>query len=140
MQETWAWSLRQEDPLEEEMATHSNILIWKIPWTESLVGYKCKEWLSTHGKEDPEELPLYKWYVHGILQAINDLMLSLLGSSSLRRIATPFSLGVYLCLASVLTKQFHSELLISSVSVFTVFAFLKHSCFQAGQEPGELCF
>ena len=24
----------QEDPLEEEMATHSNILAWKIPWTE----------------------------------------------------------------------------------------------------------
>ena len=27
-------SLGQEDPLEEEMATHSNILAWKIPWTE----------------------------------------------------------------------------------------------------------
>ena len=27
-------SLRQEDPLEEEMAPHSNILAWRIPWTE----------------------------------------------------------------------------------------------------------
>ena len=27
-------SLGQEDPLEEEMATHSSILVWKIPWTE----------------------------------------------------------------------------------------------------------
>ena len=27
-------SLGQEDPLEKEMATHSNILAWKIPWTE----------------------------------------------------------------------------------------------------------
>ena len=27
-------SLGQEDPLEEEMATHSNILGWRIPWTE----------------------------------------------------------------------------------------------------------
>ena len=27
-------SLDQEDPLEEEMATHSNILAWRIPWTE----------------------------------------------------------------------------------------------------------
>ena len=27
-------SLGQEDPLEKEMATHSNILIWRIPWTE----------------------------------------------------------------------------------------------------------
>ena len=28
-----------EDPLEKEMATHSSILTWKIPWTEELVGY-----------------------------------------------------------------------------------------------------
>ena len=34
MQETWVQSLVQEDPLEKEMATHSNILAWKIPWTE----------------------------------------------------------------------------------------------------------
>ena len=34
LQETWVWSLGQEDPLEEEMATHSSILAWKIPWTE----------------------------------------------------------------------------------------------------------
>ena len=34
MQQTGAWSLDQEDPLEEEMATHSNILAWEIPWTE----------------------------------------------------------------------------------------------------------
>ena len=32
--ETWVQSLGQEDPLEEEMATHSSILAWKIPWTE----------------------------------------------------------------------------------------------------------
>ena len=34
MQETWVRSLGRRDPLEEEMATHSNILAWKIPWTE----------------------------------------------------------------------------------------------------------
>ena len=34
MQETWVRSLGQEDPLEKEMATHSSILAWKIPWTE----------------------------------------------------------------------------------------------------------
>ena len=34
MQETWVWSLGQEDTLEKEMATHSSILTWKIPWTE----------------------------------------------------------------------------------------------------------
>ena len=33
-QEMWVQSLDREDPLEEEMATHSSILAWKIPWTE----------------------------------------------------------------------------------------------------------
>ena len=34
MQETWVWFLGGEDPLKKEMATHSNTLTWKIPWTE----------------------------------------------------------------------------------------------------------
>ena len=34
MQETWVRSLGQEDPLEKEMATHSSILAWRIPWME----------------------------------------------------------------------------------------------------------
>ena len=34
MEETQVLSLGWEDPLEKEMAIHSNILAWKIPWTE----------------------------------------------------------------------------------------------------------
>ena len=34
MQETRVQSLGRKDPLEEEMATHSSILSWEIPWTE----------------------------------------------------------------------------------------------------------
>ena len=34
MQETWAPSLGQKDPLEEEIATHSGILAWRTPWIE----------------------------------------------------------------------------------------------------------
>ena len=34
MQEMQVQPLGQEDPLEEEMATHSSIIAWKIPWTE----------------------------------------------------------------------------------------------------------
>ena len=34
MQEMWVPSLGWEDPLEKELATHSNILAWGIPWTE----------------------------------------------------------------------------------------------------------
>ena len=36
MEETWIRSLGREDPLEEEMATHSSILTWGIPWTEEV--------------------------------------------------------------------------------------------------------
>ena len=38
MKETQVQSLGQEVPLEEEMATHSSILAWKIPWTEESQG------------------------------------------------------------------------------------------------------
>ena len=34
MQETWVWSLGQEDSLEKEIATHSSILAGRVPWTE----------------------------------------------------------------------------------------------------------
>ena len=34
MRETWVRSLGREDPLEEEMATHSSTLAWRIPWRE----------------------------------------------------------------------------------------------------------
>ena len=38
MQETWVPFLGGEDPLEVEMATHSSILSWEIPWTEESGG------------------------------------------------------------------------------------------------------
>ena len=38
MWEIWFRSLGQEDPLEKEMVTHSNILAWEIPWIEAPVG------------------------------------------------------------------------------------------------------
>ena len=50
------WSLSWEDPLEEEIATHSSILAWEIPWTQEPGGLRPQdhkdldmtEWLSTH--------------------------------------------------------------------------------------------
>ena len=51
-------SLGEEDPLEEEMATHSNILAWEIPWTEEPVGLQTmglqKSWtlLSNERRTD----------------------------------------------------------------------------------------
>ena len=52
MQETQVQSLGGEDPLEKEMATHSSILVWKIPWMEepgrlqSMGSTKSRTWLS----------------------------------------------------------------------------------------------
>ena len=34
MRETWVQPLGREGPLEKEMATHSSVLVWRIPWTE----------------------------------------------------------------------------------------------------------
>ena len=56
MQETWVRSLGQEESLEEEMATHSSIFAWRIPWTEDpgrlqsmgLQELNVTEQLSTH--------------------------------------------------------------------------------------------
>ena len=45
-QKTQVQSLSREDPLEEEMATDSSILAWKIPWTEEPGGY------STYGGKE----------------------------------------------------------------------------------------
>ena len=39
MQEMWVHSLGWEDPLEKEMATHSSIFAWRIPWTEEPGGF-----------------------------------------------------------------------------------------------------
>ena len=35
MQESWVRSLRWDDTLEKKMATHSSILVWEIPWTDT---------------------------------------------------------------------------------------------------------
>ena len=44
MQETRVRSLGWEDPLEKEMATHSSVLAWKIPWMEEPGGLQSMGW------------------------------------------------------------------------------------------------
>ena len=69
MQEMWVQSLRQEDPLEKGMATHSSILAWEIPWAEEpgraaahrAAKTDTTEWLSTqHIHSDASECD-YIW-------------------------------------------------------------------------------
>ena len=47
MQETWVQSLGWEDSMEKEMATHSSILAWEIPWTEKPGGLQSKGLLKS---------------------------------------------------------------------------------------------
>ena len=56
MQENQVLSLSQEDPLATEMATHSSILTWEVPWTEEPGGYIsprcCKQLDTTQGQNN----------------------------------------------------------------------------------------
>ena len=78
MQETRVKSLGREDSLKEEMATHSSIVAWKIPWTEEPGGVvhgvaKGQTWLNTHMiiflwgiREGPTKIFLYFWSNAGL--------------------------------------------------------------------------
>ena len=60
MWETWAQSLGWEDPLEEEMATHSSILANRIPWIEEPGGLQstgCKSWIRLSDKTTTTTTP-----------------------------------------------------------------------------------
>ena len=66
--ETQVWSLGGEDPLEKEMATHSSILAWEIPWTEKpdrlqSVGLQRVEhnWATSQMLNIKERSHLSKW-------------------------------------------------------------------------------
>ena len=97
MQATWVWSLGREDLLEKEMATHSSILAWRIPWMKEpgelqstwskRVGHDWATSLSfllrispggEHGNplqysclENPMERILWTWWaaVHGVIKS-----------------------------------------------------------------------
>ena len=68
MQETRVQSLGREDPLEKEMATHSSILAWRIPWTEKPGGLQStgsqKSWtrLRDENSNDLYLSPNHKTY------------------------------------------------------------------------------
>ena len=55
MQEMQVWSLGQENPLQEEMVTHSNILAWKILWTEKLGGLQSIGLQRVYCEERPHD-------------------------------------------------------------------------------------
>ena len=62
MQETRIWSVGREDLLEEEMASHSSILAWRIPWTEEPGG------LQSMGSQESDTI---EWLTHNITQCFH---------------------------------------------------------------------
>ena len=58
MRETWVQSLGWEDPLEKEMATHSSILAWRVPWTEELGG------LQSTGRKESDTTERLHLHLH----------------------------------------------------------------------------
>ena len=62
-QETQVQSLGQEGPLEKEMAAHSSILIWEIPWTEEPGGLQSMEPQELHTTEQLNHHD-HMFYIH----------------------------------------------------------------------------
>ena len=73
MQKTWVQFLGQEDPLEEDMATHSSILAWKILWTEPRGLQSMGSQRAGHGLMTKQQLSLKKQIKYG---SINKLTLN----------------------------------------------------------------
>ena len=80
MKESWVQSLGGEDPVEEEIATHSSILAWKTPWTEepgrlqSLRSQRVKhDWVTEHRctHPTPHTYTWCKYSIHSHFQARN---------------------------------------------------------------------
>ena len=68
MQEMQAQSLDQKDPLEEEMATHSSILAYKIPWTEDPGGpQSIGSQRVRHSHATEHSSMAHTWHVHSML-------------------------------------------------------------------------
>ena len=78
MWETWVQSLGREDPLEKEMATHSSILAWRIPWTEELGGLQ-----STGRQESDTTQRLDIYTLPRVKQIASGTLLCTTGSSAL---------------------------------------------------------
>ena len=68
-QETWARSLRWEDPLEEGITSHSSILAWKITWTEAPEELQSIESLCT--VQSRTLLKRLSMHTHRILRALS---------------------------------------------------------------------
>ena len=61
MQEKWVQTLNWEDPLEKEMATHSSILAWEIPWIEEPGGLQSMGWKRVKHRQATEPAGMHRF-------------------------------------------------------------------------------
>ena len=103
MQETWVRTLSGEDPLEKEMAAHSSILAWKIPWTEepgrlqSMGSQRVRHnWATkqyTLAISQSPSLPLLQGYVQDLPSAPDTLPLLWWPASSFAKLTSLSQFG-----------------------------------------------
>ena len=74
MRETWVESPGLEDPLEQGMATHSTILVWRMPWTEESGG------LQSLGPQSWTRLSRHTWGIYSVDTSLPQLS-SITGST-----------------------------------------------------------
>ena len=114
MQETQVRSLGGEDLLEEEMATHSSILAWRIPWTAEPGGLQSMGHKESHNRAHPHKVarlqlhnPLYHWAFYFFIRLYHVSFLSekkqhlnprKLQQKKLRFFAFPFKKISLLCI------------------------------------------
>ena len=97
MQETWIWSLDWEDPQEKELATHSSILAWRIPWSEEPGGIDSTRWKrvrhdwETNTKHNTK-LDKSEWYFSK-REVKNSLKVKLSSLSRVQLFATPWAVA-----------------------------------------------
>ena len=119
MQEMQVQSLGQEDPLEEEMATHSSILAWRIPWTEEPGG------LQSMGSQRVKNDLVSKhtcWYTE--IQLVSHTAVT---TSNVAK----FTSVLIICLLFSTNKSHHLEKkrqLISPFLVIVLFSFFPNHC------------
>ena len=103
-EEMWVWSLGQEDPLEEGMATHSSVLAWRIPWTEEPGGLQYvrlqrvrHSWVTKHTQRKGNRL-FKVWGGFGAWISVWDVWIYLLISLTNGPLIHQFSSATQSCL------------------------------------------
>ena len=89
MQKTWVQSLDWEDPLEKEIATHSSILAWEIPWTEEPGGLQSMGLLRVGHNLATEHIFVWSW-VNFSKDIIKTSISSVQSLNHVRFFATPW--------------------------------------------------